>query len=59
MAITFIDWNDKNAHAAAQCALRLMQAGYDDQGAIAEASRRYSAPRYDVARWIRHVAEQH
>lgn len=49
---TFLDWNDANAFAAAECAVRLMREGWEYTSAVAEASKRYSCDHFAVARWV-------
>ncbi len=52
------DWNDQNACAAAECAVRLMKdENYDYADAVKEAGERYSADRRDVASWFKKIAE--
>jgi hypothetical protein len=52
----FIDWNDQNAHAAAESAVRLMRDGCDYEYAIHEAARLYSAPKASVERLFKRIA---
>ena len=55
----FADWNDENASAAAECAVRLMKdENYDYDGAIKEASERYSADCRSVAGWFKINAQR-
>lgn len=53
---TFIDWNDRNAHAAAECAIRMMGEGVPADEAAQEVARQYSTEASAVTRWISRIA---
>ena len=53
---SYTSWSDRNAHAAADRAVRLMGDGATPQQAIEEAARSYSADARDVSAWVSRIA---
>lgn len=58
MTATFLDWDDRNSHAAAECAIRKMAEGYSFEDAVEHCCRTYSASKSAVVEWVKRLGRR-